>query len=62
MHAHNALPLDDDILDRIMTSFATIHTFRSAILISKAFYRVFQTPRRRRGQASPRYFGLACLA
>ncbi|KAF8188463.1 hypothetical protein K438DRAFT_2019265 [Mycena galopus ATCC 62051] len=38
----NALPLEDDILDRIMTFFPTFDTLRAAMLVSKAFYRVFQ--------------------
>ncbi|KAF8209525.1 hypothetical protein K438DRAFT_1811206 [Mycena galopus ATCC 62051] len=37
------LPVDDDIVDRIMTFCPTFSTLRSTILVSKAFYRVFQT-------------------
>jgi hypothetical protein len=40
---HHGLPLDDDIVDRIMTFCSTFGTLKSTILVSKAFYRVFQT-------------------
>ncbi|KAJ6483155.1 hypothetical protein C8R45DRAFT_1000732 [Mycena sanguinolenta] len=34
--------LDDDIVDRIMTFCPTFDTLRSTVLVSKAFYRIFQ--------------------
>ncbi|KAJ7243819.1 hypothetical protein B0H12DRAFT_1236303 [Mycena haematopus] len=37
------VPLDDDIVDRIMTFCSAFHALRSIVLVSKAFYRVFQT-------------------
>jgi hypothetical protein len=43
MRALSALPLDDDIMDRILTFCPTFTTLRSMILVSKAFYAVFQT-------------------
>ncbi|KAJ7261073.1 hypothetical protein C8J57DRAFT_472549 [Mycena rebaudengoi] len=42
MRPYNGLPLDDDIIDRIMTFCPTFGTLQSTILVSKAFYRVFQ--------------------
>ncbi|KAF7344101.1 hypothetical protein MVEN_01699800 [Mycena venus] len=42
MGSYNGLPLDDDILDRIMTFCPTFGTLQSTILVSKAFHRVFQ--------------------
>jgi hypothetical protein len=38
-----APPLDDDIVDRIMTFCPTFATLQSAILVSKAFHSVFQS-------------------
>ncbi|KAJ7731599.1 hypothetical protein B0H16DRAFT_1583089 [Mycena metata] len=43
MRTLSALPLDDDILDRILTFCPTFITLQSTILVSKAFYNVFQT-------------------
>ncbi|KAJ6522177.1 hypothetical protein DFH09DRAFT_1177761 [Mycena vulgaris] len=43
MRAFSALPVDDDIVDRIMTFCPTFGTLQSMILVSKAFYAVFQT-------------------
>ncbi|KAF8142313.1 hypothetical protein K438DRAFT_1737137 [Mycena galopus ATCC 62051] len=43
MRALSALPVDDDIVDRIMTFCPTFGTLQSMILVSKAFYSVFQT-------------------
>ncbi|KAJ7161544.1 hypothetical protein C8R46DRAFT_350922 [Mycena filopes] len=43
MRALSALPLDDDIVDRIMTFCPTFTALQSTILVSKAFYNVFQT-------------------
>ncbi|KAJ7821370.1 hypothetical protein B0H14DRAFT_2831422 [Mycena olivaceomarginata] len=43
MRALSALPLDDDIVDRILTFCPTFTTLQSMILVSKAFYAVFQT-------------------
>jgi hypothetical protein len=43
MRAHSALPLDDDIVDRILTFCPTFVALQSMILVSKAFYNVFQT-------------------
>ncbi|KAJ7751910.1 hypothetical protein DFH07DRAFT_825852 [Mycena maculata] len=42
MRAYSSLPLDDDIVDRIMTFCPTFGTLQATILVSKAFYRVFQ--------------------
>ncbi|KAJ7493967.1 hypothetical protein FB451DRAFT_1215773 [Mycena latifolia] len=42
MRALSALPLDDDLVDRIMTFCPTFGTLQSLILASKAFHRVFQ--------------------
>ena len=42
MRAHTALPLDDDILDRIFAFLSDYDTLRSLILTSKAFHAVFQ--------------------
>ncbi|THV02987.1 hypothetical protein K435DRAFT_748382 [Dendrothele bispora CBS 962.96] len=39
----NGLPLNDDIVDRILTFLTSFSTLRSAILTSKSFYKVFQT-------------------
>lgn len=43
MRALSALPVDDDIVDRIMTFCPTFGTLQSMILVSKAFHSVFQT-------------------
>ncbi|KAJ7251574.1 hypothetical protein C8J57DRAFT_1474442 [Mycena rebaudengoi] len=43
MRALSALPVDDDIVDRIMTFCPTFCTLQSMILVSKAFHSVFQT-------------------
>ncbi|KAJ7113176.1 hypothetical protein C8R44DRAFT_235983 [Mycena epipterygia] len=43
MRALSALPLDDDIVDRIMTFSPTFSSLKATILVSKAFYRVYQT-------------------
>ncbi|KAJ7034269.1 hypothetical protein C8F04DRAFT_903450, partial [Mycena alexandri] len=43
MRAFSALPLDDDIVDRIMTFCPTFSALQSTILASKAFYSIFQT-------------------
>ncbi|KAJ7914764.1 hypothetical protein B0H13DRAFT_2659110 [Mycena leptocephala] len=43
MRALSALPLDDDIVDRILTFCPTFSSLQSMILVSKAFYNVFQT-------------------
>ncbi|KAJ7752383.1 hypothetical protein B0H16DRAFT_1317503 [Mycena metata] len=43
MRALSALPLDDDIVDRIMTFCPSFEALQSTILVSKAFYCVFQT-------------------
>ncbi|KAJ7143936.1 hypothetical protein C8R44DRAFT_846044 [Mycena epipterygia] len=43
MRGLNALPLDDDILDRILTFCPTFASLEATMLVSKAFYRVFQT-------------------
>ncbi|KAK6966613.1 hypothetical protein R3P38DRAFT_906096 [Favolaschia claudopus] len=43
MRALSALPLDDDVLDRIFTFCPTFTTLQSLILVSKAFYTVYQT-------------------
>ncbi|KAJ6541070.1 hypothetical protein DFH09DRAFT_1041602 [Mycena vulgaris] len=43
MRALSALPLDDDIVDRIMTFCPTFGSLQATILVSKAFHRVFQT-------------------
>ncbi|KAJ7440805.1 hypothetical protein B0H11DRAFT_2098339 [Mycena galericulata] len=43
MPSFRALPLDDDILDRILTFCATFGTLKASILVSKAFYRVFRS-------------------
>ncbi|KAJ7849487.1 hypothetical protein B0H13DRAFT_2088605 [Mycena leptocephala] len=42
MDSYNGLPLDDDIVDRIMTFCPTFGTLQSTILVCKAFHRVFQ--------------------
>ncbi|KAJ7914354.1 hypothetical protein B0H13DRAFT_2002868 [Mycena leptocephala] len=42
MDSYNGLPLDDDIVDRIMTFCPTSGTLQSTILVCKAFHRVFQ--------------------
>ncbi|KAJ7176142.1 hypothetical protein C8R43DRAFT_975072 [Mycena crocata] len=39
----SALPVNDDIVDRILTFCPTFTTLQSTILVSKDFYRVFQT-------------------
>ncbi|KAK6996804.1 hypothetical protein R3P38DRAFT_3627815 [Favolaschia claudopus] len=39
----NGLPVDDDILDRILTFCPTFQTLQSTMITSKSFYRVFQT-------------------
>ncbi|KAK7055609.1 hypothetical protein R3P38DRAFT_3304799 [Favolaschia claudopus] len=39
----NGLPVDDDILDRILTFCPTFQTLQSTMITSKTFYRVFQT-------------------
>ncbi|KAJ6535730.1 hypothetical protein B0H19DRAFT_1184067 [Mycena capillaripes] len=43
MRALSSLPLDDDIVDRIMTFCPTFTTLQGMILASKAFYGVYQT-------------------
>jgi hypothetical protein len=43
MRALSALPLDDDIVDRIMTFSPTFATLQALMLVSKAFYSVYQT-------------------
>ncbi|KAK7042862.1 hypothetical protein R3P38DRAFT_3348728, partial [Favolaschia claudopus] len=43
MRALSALPLDDDVLDRIFTFCPTFPTLHSLMLVSKAFYTVYQT-------------------
>ncbi|KAJ7137520.1 hypothetical protein C8R43DRAFT_607943 [Mycena crocata] len=43
MRALGTSPLDDDIVDRIMTFCPTLATLRSMILVSKDFHRIFQT-------------------
>ncbi|KAJ7678652.1 hypothetical protein B0H17DRAFT_1334094 [Mycena rosella] len=43
MRALSALPLDDDIVDRVMTFCPSFSCLQATILVSKAFYRVFQT-------------------
>ncbi|KAJ7657235.1 hypothetical protein DFH06DRAFT_1197720 [Mycena polygramma] len=43
MRALSDLPLDDDIVDRIMTFCPTFPTLQALALVSKAFYSVFQT-------------------
>ncbi|KAJ7266192.1 hypothetical protein C8J57DRAFT_1469964 [Mycena rebaudengoi] len=43
MRALSALPVDDDIVDRIMTFCPTFGTLQSMVLVSKAFHSVFQT-------------------
>jgi hypothetical protein len=42
MHALNALPVDDDIVDYIRTFCYTFSSLHSMILVSKAVYNVFQ--------------------
>ncbi|TFK73658.1 hypothetical protein BDN72DRAFT_834535, partial [Pluteus cervinus] len=42
MRAYNALPLDDDILDRIFAFLSDFDTLRALILTSKAFHSIFQ--------------------
>ncbi|KAJ7249142.1 hypothetical protein B0H12DRAFT_708466 [Mycena haematopus] len=43
MRALSALPLDDDIVDRIFTFCPTFGTLQSLMLVSKAFYSIYQT-------------------
>ncbi|KAJ7738238.1 hypothetical protein DFH07DRAFT_841194 [Mycena maculata] len=43
MRSYSGLALDDDILDRIMTFCPTFGTLQSTVLVSKSFYRIFQT-------------------
>ncbi|KAK7007517.1 hypothetical protein R3P38DRAFT_3027741 [Favolaschia claudopus] len=43
MRALSALPLGDDVLDRIFTFCPTFTTLHSLMLVSKAFYTVYQT-------------------
>jgi hypothetical protein len=43
MRALTALPLDDDIVDRIMIFCPTFGSLQATMLVSKAFYRVFKT-------------------
>ncbi|KAJ7850714.1 hypothetical protein B0H13DRAFT_52615 [Mycena leptocephala] len=43
MRAHSAFPLDDDIVDRILTFCHTFTSLHSMVLVSKACYNVFQT-------------------
>ncbi|KAJ7092290.1 hypothetical protein B0H15DRAFT_833361 [Mycena belliarum] len=43
MRGLSALPLDDDLLDRVMTFCPTFGTLRAMVLVSKGFHRVFQT-------------------
>ncbi|KAF8160443.1 hypothetical protein K438DRAFT_1859751 [Mycena galopus ATCC 62051] len=43
MRALSALPVDDDIVDRIMIFCPTFGTLQAIILVSKAFYSVYQT-------------------
>ncbi|KAJ7841758.1 hypothetical protein B0H13DRAFT_2365548 [Mycena leptocephala] len=43
MRAHSAFPLDDDIVDRILTFCHTFSSLHSMVLVSKACYNVFQT-------------------
>ncbi|KAF7290372.1 hypothetical protein HMN09_01295200 [Mycena chlorophos] len=43
MRALTGLPLDDDLIDRILIFCPTFETLQSAILVSKHFYRVFET-------------------
>ncbi|KAJ7501071.1 hypothetical protein B0H11DRAFT_2224908 [Mycena galericulata] len=43
MPAHQAFPLSDDILDRILTFCAPFETLKASILVSKSFYRVFRS-------------------
>ncbi|KAF8128486.1 hypothetical protein K438DRAFT_2032714 [Mycena galopus ATCC 62051] len=43
MRAFSALPLDDDIMDHIMAFCPTFGTLHAMLLVSKAFYRVYQT-------------------
>ncbi|KAJ7300829.1 hypothetical protein DFH08DRAFT_127839 [Mycena albidolilacea] len=43
MRALSALPLDDDIIDRIMTYCPTFQSLQAMILASKAFYAVYQS-------------------
>ncbi|KAF8073608.1 hypothetical protein FPV67DRAFT_1478596 [Lyophyllum atratum] len=42
MRALNSLPLDDDIIDRILTFLPDYSTLRMTILSSKSFYNVFK--------------------
>ncbi|KAG6831992.1 hypothetical protein H0H92_006027, partial [Tricholoma furcatifolium] len=42
MRGLNSLPLDDDILDKILLSLPDYSTLRATILASKSFYRVFK--------------------
>ncbi|KAJ7501084.1 hypothetical protein B0H11DRAFT_2275414 [Mycena galericulata] len=43
MLSYSALPLNDDVLDRILKFCPTFGTLEATVLVSKAFYRVFQT-------------------
>ncbi|KAJ7735727.1 hypothetical protein B0H16DRAFT_1575207 [Mycena metata] len=43
MRALSTLPLDDDIIDRILTFCPTLKSLQCMILLSKAFHRIFQT-------------------
>ncbi|KAJ7919860.1 hypothetical protein B0H13DRAFT_1708728, partial [Mycena leptocephala] len=43
MRAQSALPLADDVVDRILTFCPTFVALQSMVLVSKAFYNVFQT-------------------
>ncbi|KAF7341798.1 hypothetical protein MSAN_02034700 [Mycena sanguinolenta] len=43
MRSSNAFPLDDDIVSQIMGFSPDFRTLKAIILVSKAFYRVFQT-------------------
>ncbi|THV03001.1 hypothetical protein K435DRAFT_962671 [Dendrothele bispora CBS 962.96] len=42
MRNFSGLPLDDDIIDRVLQFCPTFETLRSAILTSKSFYNVYQ--------------------
>jgi hypothetical protein len=42
MRALNGLPLDDDLVDRILTFCPTFTSLQTMILVSKAFYNVYQ--------------------
>ncbi|KAJ7018682.1 hypothetical protein C8F04DRAFT_1150534 [Mycena alexandri] len=43
MRALSALPLDDDIVDRILTFCPSFKSLQCMILVSKTFHRIFQT-------------------